>query len=431
MRASPSLQACDVLIMGGGPAGSATAALLAERGWRTVVLEKDRHPRFHIGESLLPFSLPYFDRLGLRDDLERIGLRKYAAEFHSMYHGKSKHFEFEEALDGTYPYAYQVRRAEFDHLLFRHCAAKGADAREGWRVTQAELRDHRIVWVATVDGQGVEQRWQARFYVDATGRDTFLANLLGTKERNRRHSSAALYGHFLGAQRNSGRAEGNISIYWFEHGWFWMIPLKDGTMSVGAVCAPLYLKSRKVPVEQFFFDTIALCPGVRARLTEARLMGPVTATGNYSYASRRSHGENFLLVGDAYAFIDPVFSSGVHLALRSAFLGAEAIDTILRQPDRAASELKRFHREVTRGLRTFSWFIYRITTPAIRDLFISPRNVFGIQQGIVSLLAGDLFRGPMLGLRLWAFRMIYYVKTLVLFRQSLAEHRRRQRNLAL
>lgn len=425
-----SVQICDVLILGGGPSGSAMGALLAEKGRRVVVLEKDRHPRFHIGESLLPLSLPYFEHLGIQEEVERIGLRKYAAEFHSMYHGKCTHIRFDGAIDKAYPYAYEVRRSEFDHLLLKNCAAKGADVREGWRVTKAELAGDEISSVTAVDERDTKQRFVAQFYVDATGRDTFLADLLGSKERNRRHKSAALYGHFAGAQRNTGRNEGNIGIHWFDHGWFWMIPLKNGITSVGAVCTPAYLKSRKVPVEQFFFDIIALCPGVQERLSSASLAGPVTATGNYSYESRRMYGRNFLMVGDAYAFIDPVFSSGVHLALRSAFLGAETIDGILRDPDTAPARLKRFETEIRRGLKTFSWFIYRITTPAIRDLFIHPRNILGVREGIVSLLAGDLFRGTPLRFRLFVFRVIYYLKTLFMPRESFAAHRRRRRNLA-
>jgi flavin-dependent dehydrogenase len=237
---------------------------------------------------------------------------------------------------------------------------------------------------------------------------------LNVKERNPRHRSAALYAHFNGAERSVGQAEGNICIYWFDHGWFWMIPLKDGAMSVGAVCKPEYLKNRNVPAEQFLLDTIALCPGVAQRLKHATLASEVTATGNYSYQSRRMTGKNFLLAGDAFAFIDPVFSSGVHLALNSAFLAAETVDGLLREPRTAARRLAAFERQVRRGLGVFSWFIYRITTPAIRDLFMNPENMFRVREAVTSVLAGDIFRHTPLRWPLTAFRAIYRIKSLLI-----------------
>ena len=408
---TPNPNQCDVLIMGGGPAGAAAGALLARRGWQVVILEKDRHPRFHIGESLLPLSLPYLEQLGVTEDVERIGLRKYAAEFHSVYHGKSTTFQFGDSLRGDYPYAYQVRRSEFDHVLLKNAAGQGAEVREGWRVGAAELEGGGIRAITATSDVGETATWQARFYIDATGRDTFMADCLGVKARNPRHRSAAIYAHFNGAQRDTGQDEGNICIYWFDHGWFWMIPLKDGAMSVGAVCKPDYLKRRQVSVEQFLWDTIALCPGVASRLAGATLCSEVTATGNYSYQSRRMTGRNFLLAGDAYAFIDPVFSSGVHLALNSAFKAADAVDGLLREPATASRRLRTFEREINRGLGTFSWFIYRITTPAIRDLFMNPENMFRVREAVVSVLAGDLFRKTPMTLPLAAFRVIYHIKS--------------------
>jgi flavin-dependent dehydrogenase len=284
--------------------------------------------------------------------------------------------------------------------------------------------------VKATDEHGAERVWQPRFLVDASGRDTFLADRLGIKERNKKHSSAAIFGHFEGAERRSGLDEGNISIYWFDHGWFWMIPLKGDLMSVGAVCWPYYLKSRRSPVEQFFFDTIDLCPQVQARLENARLVSPVTATGNYSYISRRMRGQNYLLIGDAFAFIDPVFSSGVHFALYGAVSGAETVDGILREPKTAEKRLARYEKSARRGLKTFSWFIYRITTPAMRDLIIYPNNRFRIKEGVISLLAGDLFRNTPIASKLAMFKFIYYLKTLFDPLNSYAALKRRRQNIA-
>ena len=179
---------------------------------------------------------------------------KHGAEFNSAEHGRSLTFDFSERSTRRGRYAYQVRRSEFDHLLLRHCAAQGAQVHEGTRVTAVEFPPDGIA-AATADDGGATRRIRARFLVDASGRDTFLAGKLGMKRRNPRHASAALFGHFTGAERLPGREEGNISIFWFPHGWFWFIPLKDGTTSVGAVCWPYYLKTRKGDPTEFFLET--------------------------------------------------------------------------------------------------------------------------------------------------------------------------------
>lgn len=418
---------CDVLIIGGGPAGSTAAALLAERGYRVVLLEKDKHPRFHIGESLLPLNLPLFERLGVREEIERIGMLKLGAEFVSAVHNKSITYLFANALDKSYPHAYQVRRSEFDHVLLKNAIAKGATVIEQCRASDVSFLPGGGAVTTARHAGGEVVRWQSRFVVDASGRDTLLASQLGIKQRNPKHASAALFGHFSGARRHAGTAEGNISIFWFDHGWFWFIPLADGTTSVGAVCWPYYMKSRKSDPTTFFHETIALCPAIAERLRDAQLVAPVTATGNYTYTSAHMSGEGYIMLGDAFAFIDPVFSSGVYLAMNSAFLGADAVDQCLREPARAARILQQFDTRIRRGLATFSWFIYRITTPVFRDLFMYPKDVFRIEQAMMSLLAGDIFRPSPVHSRLVMFKTVYYVKSLLNARRSFTAWRKRRR----
>ncbi len=392
-----------------------------------VLLEKDTHPRFHIGESLLPLNLPLFERLGIKEQVERIGLRKYGAEFVSPWHGKPVTYDFADALDKSLPYAYQVRRSEFDHLLLRNAAARGAKVIEGCRVKKVDF--HGAGATAAVDAGGAAQTWHARFVVDASGRETLLANQFGIKQRNRRHNSAALFGHFSGARRFEGKAEGNISIYWFDHGWFWLIPLADGATSVGAVCWPQYMKSRKVGPDAFLLQTIALCPAIAERLRDAKLISSVTATGNYAYQAARMTGRGYIMLGDAFAFIDPVLSSGVYLAMNSAFAGARAVDICLRDPANAQGALKKFDREIRRGLGMFSWFIYRVTTPAMRDLFMAPRNILRVQEAVVSLLAGDVFGRTAVHSRLAFYKALYYVKSLMIAGKSFAAWKKRRRAL--
>jgi flavin-dependent dehydrogenase len=417
--------ACEVAVIGAGPAGSTVAALLAERGRDVVLLEKERHPRFHIGESLLPLNLPLFERLGVAEEIKRIGMPKHGAEFVSPWHSKTTTFQFANQLDNSYPYAYQVRRSEFDEILFRNAVRRGAHALEACLVTAVEFADGATV-SARLEG-GSEQQWQARFVVDASGRDTFLASRMGIKRRNRKHNSAAIYGHFSRAKRLPGKAEGNITVFWFDHGWFWFIPLSDGTTSVGAVCWPYYLKTRESSTEQFLFDTIKLCPALAERLRDARLVSPVTATGNYSYVAKRTMGRNYLMLGDAYTFIDPVFSTGVLIAMQSAFAGADTIETCLDRPREASAALKRFDAMMRRGPGIFSWLIYRVTTPAMRELFMDPSEKFGLQSSLISVLSGDIYRQTRWRGRLRIFQLIYYVKSLFILRQSLSAWLRRRR----
>ena len=402
---------CDVLVMGGGPAGATVAALLAERGRRVVLLEKDKHPRFHIGESLLPQNLPLMDRLGVRAAVEASAQRKHGIEFVSPFHGKSIRYEFARAWDKRFPYAFQVRRSVFDEILLRNAAAKGAEVIEQCRVTAVDLGgEHPLVTAYGADG--ATQQYRAGFVVDATGRDTFLASQLGAKLRNARNGSAAIFGHFSGARRLEGQAEGNITIIWFDLGWFWFIPLADGTTSIGAVCPAEAFKNRGTDLPAFFMSLIAMSPELAGRLQHATLLGEVTATGNYSYESRITSGRNYLMAGDACAFIDPVFSTGVFLAMQSGFWAADAVETCLDTPAKAAKALRRYDRQVRRALGSFTWFIYRIREPAMRNLFMSPRNDFRLEEAVLSLLAGGIFEGWQVKLRLYAFRLIYYITRL-------------------
>ncbi len=415
-----------MLVIGGGPAGSTAAGMLAQRGFRVALLEKAHHPRFHIGESLLPANLPLFEQFGVANEVRAIGIEKWAAEFISPSDGRRQEFEFAGCWDKSMPFAYQVRRSELDTILIRRAGFLGAQVFEGCRAKDVEFAgEGRGVRVVANLEDGTSCAWEAQYLVDASGRDTFLGNRLHSKRRNKKHNSAAIYAHFTGARRHPGKREGNISIFWFDHGWFWFIPLADGATSVGAVVWPRYLKTREVSVEEFFLATIAQCPPLAEVLEGASLAGEVQATGNYSYTCDRSCGGNYFLVGDAYAFIDPVFSSGVMLAMQSAVAAADAIESCLREPALAASARRRFDRMMRHGPRHFSWFIYRVTNPTMREMFLGPRNIMRVQEALLSLLAGDIFgRTPIWGsLRL--FKMLYYLISLAHWRRTLLASRRR------
>jgi flavin-dependent dehydrogenase len=401
----------DVIVIGGGPAGSTVAALLAARGKTVTLIEKDRHPRFHIGESLLPFNVPLFDKLGVKDEIERMGMPKFGIEFVSPHHEKPSLLEFGDGWHKDMNYSFQVRRSEFDKILFDNAKTKGAEAVEDCRVTAVDFPEGggNVVTAAMTNGE--TRQFKGRFLVDASGRDTFLASRLKLKQRNRRHESASVFGHFTGAERLQGRAEGHISIFWFAKGWFWFIPLSDGTTSVGAVSRPDTFKNRDGDMTALFNELIQSCPGLAHRLRTATMTGPATGTGNYSYAAETLSGPGYVMIGDAAGFIDPVFSTGVYLAMNSGFLAADAVEKCLDHPEQAAAALKHFEETVKASLARFSWFIYRITSPAIRGLFMAPRNYFRIEEAVLSLLAGDVSAKSPIRSRLALFKMLFYLKT--------------------
>ncbi|MGD9942725.1 MAG: NAD(P)/FAD-dependent oxidoreductase [Burkholderiaceae bacterium] len=419
---------CEVLVIGGGPGGATVATLLARRGIDVVVLDKDRHPRFHIGESLLPANLPLFEQLGVADEIRAIGMHKPGIEFVSPSHAHRSYLEFSDSWNASLDHAYQVRRSDFDHVLLRNAERSGARVRQGCRVKDARFEDEHVD-VDSVDDDGTPRKWRARFLIDASGRDTFLATRMKLKQKNKAHNSSALFAHFEGAQRLPGRIEGNISIFWFEHGWFWFIPLPEGVTSVGAVCWPYYLKSRSKPLPEFFQDTIALSPPLAERLQGARLVSEVHATGNYSYSSTRCYGHRHLMIGDAFTFIDPVFSSGVYLAMRNAFQAADTVQACLADPAAAPRALARFDRHMRYGPREFSWFIYRVTNPSMRDLFMYPKNVLRVRSALLSLLGGDIYGESPIRPSLWAFKSIYYLTSLAKLPRTLRAARQRRINI--
>ena len=382
---------CDVLVVGGGPAGSTIAALLAQKNKQVVVLEKERFPRFHIDESLLPLNLPLFDRLGIADDVHRIGVYKPGAELISDEHNAATTFRFADNPYLSVGHSYQVRRSEFDKLLLDNSRRLGAEVMEGARVTDVTLDGGKVPSITSVDEDGTATEWSARFLVDASGRDTLLTSKLGLKRINKQNNTAAVFGHFRDVPRRPGDKEGMITVYLFEHGWFWMIPLTDDVMSVGVVGTQAFFKARIADLDSLFASAVAATPSLAAHMQNAKPLGPLTACADYSYDSLSYVGENHILVGDAAAFIDPLFSSGVMMAMSSAAFGATVVEGLLEGRAPRQRLVRDYERKIRHSLNSLSWLIYRINSPLLRDIFMSSFDLFSTRHELITILAGDFY----------------------------------------
>ncbi len=416
----------DVLVIGGGPAGSAVSTLLARKGWKVVLLEKAEHPRFHIGESLLPQGVPVLERLGVLEQVRACSVLKLGADFPND-DGSYSVFDFGNSLRAQPNFAFQVKRAEFDKILFDNARAAGVETYENTRVTAVDFAEDDAIAVHAGD-----RRWAPRYLIDASGRDTFLANKLKLKQKNDKHASAAVFSHYEGVRMREGRDAGNVSIYRHDHGWLWLIPLSEGVTSIGAVCYPEYLKQRTGSLEEFLLQTCEAAPELKERMAGATRVADVHATGNYAYECTRMNGPRWTLLGDAYSFVDPMFSSGVFLALHGAEKCAETVDGILREPAKEKRLQQKFEKHFETGLDEFKWFIYRFTSPTMKHLFANRRDVLGVERAVVSMLSGDVFdNAASVRRRLRIFRLIYALTSVGMAGKSWRNWRTRRRQVAI
>lgn len=403
----------DVLVIGGGPAGSTAGCLLARAGLSVLICEREQFPRFHIGESLLPYTTPLWKRLGVYEGMKKAGFQpKWGARFRFEPGEDCTVLDFSRTLDRGSRMAFQVRRADFDKLLLDNAAAAGARVLEQHEVVEfrregGEGAEGRIVG-AQVRSRAEDRTFEvaARFVIDATGRDTFLGSRLGLKERDKVLRQVALYGHFRGARMGLGREGGDILVVGGPYGWFWMIPLDRDTTSVGVVCPSSRMAERGERSLKSFFDSlVAESKEVSGRLEGAESITRIEAAADFSYRCSQLYGKGWALTGDAACFLDPVFSSGVMLAMRSAERLADTLAPGLKAGrDPQPAELEKYQKFVRRGLDRFRRYIVGFYEPGCASVF-RRRPPAILQSAGFSAFAGKVFERD---LRIGAFDMAFF-----------------------
>jgi flavin-dependent dehydrogenase len=399
----------DVVVIGGGPAGSTTATLLAQHGLRVMLFERERHPRFHIGESLIPHTYWVLKRLNMLDKMKGSHfVKKYSVQFVNQ-HGKlSEPFYFIDHRPHESSQTWQVRRSEFDHLMLNNAREHGVTVHEGVRVLEVLFEGSRAVGVRVQDGDGSERTVLASVVVDAGGQSSLLLDRLGLREWDPLLKKGALWTYWKGAYRDTGRDEGATLVLQTEgkKGWFWYIPLHDDIVSVGVVASYDYLfKDRAAKdLETIYFEEVQRCPGLPPRLASGTRVEPFRAAREYSYRSRQAGGDGWVLVGDAFGFLDPLYSSGVLLALTSGQMAADAIAEGLSQGDTSAAQLRKWEAPFIQGMDRMRRLVWEFYEGFSFGRFV--RKYPHLKGVVTDVLIGDLFKdsiddlwGPMDELR--------------------------------
>jgi flavin-dependent dehydrogenase len=384
----------DVAVIGGGPGGGTVSALLAMKGHRVALFEKETYPRFHIGESLMPHTYWTLEKLGMLDRLRRSGSPlKASVQFFNEHGQGSRPYYFFERNPHECSYTWQVERSWMDHQFLENAAEKGVQVKMATPVKEVLFEGERAVGVEVVDAGGALRRVEAKVVVDASGQNSFIARRLGLRRKDPKLIKGAVFAHYHNARRDPGIDEGATLVIntRSRRGWFWYIPLWDNRVSIGVVGDPRELFEDSKSPDQILDEQVASCPAVAERVREATRLPPTRVLSDFSYRSTRIAGDGWVLVGDAFAFLDPIYSSGFLLALKSGEMAAEAIDAALQSGDLSAAALGSFASAYVRGLESIRKLVYAFYT---RDFSFGAflRKHPEHRGRVVDILIGDVFK---------------------------------------
>ena len=345
----------DVIVIGGGPSGSAVSTLLAQKGLKVELFERDHFPRFHIGESLIPYTYHVLKRLGLLPKMKASHFtKKHSVQFVTEKGKLSEPFYFHDHEEEDWSQTWQVRRAEFDEMLLTNAKEQGVTVHEGARVLEVIFEGGRAVGVRVKPEGQPERIVKAKVVVDASGQSSLIIDKLGLRAWDPELKKAALWTYWKGAYRDEGKDEGATIVLQTKGkaGWFWYIPLHDDIVSVGVVASHEYLfQNRETKdLEALYFEEVERCPGLQPRIANATRCDIFRAQKEYSYRAKQAAGDGWVLVGDAFGFLDPLYSSGVLLALTSASMAADAIGEAIDAGDTGEAKLRVWEAEYVKGM---------------------------------------------------------------------------------